>query len=307
MYYLGIDGGGTKTKACIKDANGRVIYKGVSGPSSIDTVSLSDSMKVIQGTYKTFMDEHKEAYFQRICIGLGGIVSKEDKAKVRTFAKSLPGITSKTKIDIKNDMEIALGSGLLFEEGIVLICGTGSVAYGKSISGLNHKSGGWGFKEGDLGSSYDLGLKALKHVIRAYDGRDDVTLFSKAVAKHIKFKTASDYIDILDKRYLDRTWIASLAPLVTKYALKNDQNALSIIERAVFDLTDLISAVYKKLEDKPYRIVIVGSLGHAKGFKSVLYQKILDRFPKLSIVEPLIEPCEAAAMLATKQLNPIND
>ena len=302
MYHLGIDGGGTKTKSCIKDKDGHTLYMGVAGPSSIDTVTLDETLNAIIETYNDFIKTNKDIRFSSVCIGLGGIISKDDKFKVKTMAKKLPGVSTKTKIDIKNDMEIALGSGLLFDEGMVLICGTGSVAFGKDKSGHQHKAGGWGYKEGDSGSSYDLGLKSLKHVIRALDGRDVKTLFTKAVMKHIHMKNPSDFIHILDEKYLDRTWIAGLAPLVTKYALRHDLNAINIVDEATNDLCDLISAVYKKLDEKSYALVVVGSLGHAKGFKHVLNQKFNTRFPNIKVIQPVIEPCEAAAMIAIKNI-----
>ena len=120
--------------------------------------------------------------------------------------------------------------------------------------------------------------------------------------KQIHINTPSDFIQILDERYLDRTWIASLAPLVTRYALRNDMNALYIVDKATDDLCDLISAVYNKLDDKTYSLVVVGSLGHAKGFKTILNQKIYTRFPKIKVIQPMIEPCEAAAMIAMKHI-----
>lgn len=67
-------------------------------------------------------------------------------------------------------MVIALAGGCSCRPGIVMIMGTGSVAYGENGK-RNHKCGGWGWKEGDPGSAYDLGISAIRTMIRAYDGR----------------------------------------------------------------------------------------------------------------------------------------
>ncbi|MFA5526827.1 MAG: BadF/BadG/BcrA/BcrD ATPase family protein, partial [Acholeplasmataceae bacterium] len=203
-YYLGIDGGGTKTSVHIIDEMENIIYHQTSGASSIDTVTNEDTLKSFSKALEGFYQSYPKETFKSVFIGLGGIVSRVDEEHVEQFSKALKGITSKTNITARNDMENALYSGLLFDEGMALICGTGMVAFGKNQKGMTHKAGGWSFKEGDLGSSYDLGMRALRYVIQAYDGREQMTNFSKEIASTIGMTSTTDFFHIIQDRYLDR-------------------------------------------------------------------------------------------------------
>lgn len=299
-YYVGVDGGGTKTKVVVIDEKETLVYEGTSGPSSTDTVSPDETLGAFFHALKPFFEKHPKAVFQGMFIGLGGIVSDEDGQDVEKLVVRLKGVTHQTVIRARNDMENALYSGLLFEEGIALICGTGMVAFGKNKAGHTHKAGGWGYKEGDLGSSYDLGMRALRHVIKAFDGREAHTSFSDDVAQTIGMKTTADFVKIMNKIYLERTWIASLAPLVTKHALLQDPIAHNIIWEATDQLSLAVDAVRRQLMIESPQLVIVGSLGHAKGYHEPLVEALKNRIPDLSIMGPKVDPAYAAALMAKK-------
>ena len=297
-YYLGVDGGGTKTKVCIIDQDDRVLFMGQSGPSSIDTVKKDDTIAAIDHAYQPWMNQHPNIMLDAIFIGVGGIVSLEDCRQVESWALSLQGVGKNTLIQARNYMENALSSGLLFDEGIALICGTGSVAFGKNKQGQTHKAGGWSFKEGDLGSAYDLGMRALRHVIQAFDGRDQKTAFSVAVADAIQMKDEVDFFHIIQDKYLDRTWIASLAPIVTSYAIQGDLVATTIVDHATYELAKAVRAVQKRLNLIHPNLVIVGSLGHAEGYQDKLHEHLKNLIPGIHILSPKLDPAEAAARMA---------
>jgi N-acetylglucosamine kinase-like BadF-type ATPase len=99
---------------------------------------------------------------------------------------------------------------------------------------------------------------------------------------------------------LDRTWIASLAPLVTAYSLKNDINAKHIVDHATDELALAVYAVAQKLGIKDSSLVIIGSLGHAKGYQELLHTKIYSLLPNLHIINPKVDPAYAAALMAKR-------
>ena len=299
-YYVGIDGGGTKTKVVVIDEHENLVFENTSGPSSIDTVDNKMTLASFNQALEPFILKNQDVTFQAIFIGVGGIVSKEDCKHVETFSRHIHGVDENTLIRARNDMENALYSGLLFDEGIALICGTGMVAFGKNKKGMTHKAGGWGYREGDLGSSYDLGMRSLRHVIKAFDGRDHMSAFSKAVAKAIDMNSTEDFFHIINEKYLDRTWIASLSPLVTTYYLQDDINAKHIVDHATDELALAVYAVAHTLDIKDSSLVIIGSLGHAKGYQEVLHLKIKNLLPNLQIINPKVDPAYAAAMMAKR-------
>lgn len=299
-YYLGIDGGGTKTKVIVMDGEEKMVYEGTSGPSSTDTVSPNETLGAFHHALQSFFDKNPKATFKSVFIGLGGIVSDDDCKQVEDLVLRLKGVNKDSVIRARNDMENALYSGLLFDEGIALICGTGMVAFGKNQHGETHKAGGWGYKEGDFGSSYDLGMRSLRHVIKAFDGRETHTAFSNEVSKMIGMESTSDYVKIMNKNYTERTWIASLAPLVTKHALLNDSIAQKIVWEATQELSLAVDAVRKRLKIESPTLVIVGSLGHAKGYHETLVEALKNRIPDLKIISPQVDPAYAAALMAKK-------
>jgi N-acetylglucosamine kinase-like BadF-type ATPase len=298
--YLGIDGGGTKTKVSIIDDKEKVIYQETSGPSSIDTVSLKHTKEAFLNALKPYFDEHPTHQIDAAFIGLGGIVFPSDCLTVENIIKELPFIKDKAIVVARNDMENALYSGGCFEEGIALICGTGMVAFGKDIH-KSHKAAGWGFKEGELGSGYHLGREALRYAIRAFDGRYPKDDFAQMIADSIGMNEATNIISIMEEYYGERTKTASLAPIVTMFANKNNPHAKKIIDVATDECALAVKAVHQTIKIKNKTCVIVGSLGNANGYyRDELHKKIKAIDPYFNIIKPIMDPADAAALMAKK-------
>lgn len=297
--YMGIDGGGTGTKVYLMDAQENVVFQDEGDRTSIDTVSYDVSLNNILNIIANFDFRGYEVV--SVFAGLGGVVTKEHKDEMIQRLKTLPGVTNHTLVVVENDVMNALASGLIFDDGMTLIVGTGMSAFGKH-GNKTHKAGGWGFKEGDAGSSFDLGLQAIKKAIRAKDMRIPKTDFTDEVSQVIGLREAKDIISIMDSLYLNRTKVASFAPLVTKHANLGDIHAIDIVNLATTELMLCVQSIYKTLAFDEVTLVIVGSLGNAKGvFKELLHRKIKEISPKITITEPKVDPGFAAALLALKQ------
>jgi N-acetylglucosamine kinase-like BadF-type ATPase len=300
--YLGIDGGGTKTKVTLMNEKEKVIYQHTSGPSSIDTVDLKITKQAFFDALKPYFDSHPHDKIDAAFIGLGGIVFQNDCLKVEHLLRELPYFKNDAIIVARNDMENALYSGGCFEEGISLICGTGMVAFGKDIH-KSHKSAGWGFKEGELGSGFHLGREALRYVIRAFDGRYEKDDFALEIANSIGLTKATDIIPIMEEYYGNRTKTASLAPIVTMYANKNNPHAKRIIDFATDECALAVKGVYNNINLKNKTLVIIGSLGNALGYyRDELHRKVKLIDPYINIIKPIIDPADAAALMAKKLL-----
>jgi N-acetylglucosamine kinase-like BadF-type ATPase len=300
--YLGIDGGGTKTKVSLMNEKEKIVFTFISGPSSIDTVDLKTTKQAFYDALKPYFDTHPNDKIDAAFIGLGGIVFDEDCNKVENLVKELPYVSKEAVIIARNDMENALYSGGCFEEGISLICGTGMVAFGKDIH-KSHKSAGWGFKEGELGSGFHLGREALRYAIRAFDGRYEKDDFAMEIANSIGLNKATDIIPIMEKYYGNRTKTASLAPIVTMYANKNNPYAKKIVDLATDECALAVKGVYNNINLKNKTLVIIGSLGNALGYyRDELHRKVKLIDPYINIIKPIIDPADAAALMAKKLL-----
>lgn len=261
-YYLGIDGGGSKTAFALIDESEHLVYYKECGPSALDTVSFAELERVLREGTKEILFRVKAIF-----AGLGGIVSEAHIEKVKAMLRELPVCDSDTLIDAGNDAINALYGGLGGRDGLILIAGTGSVCFGKR-NGKYWRSGGYCYQEGDAGSAYDLGRKALQHLARVLDGRRQKSAFSKAVSERIGCYSYESLTSFIASGA--RTEVASLAKLVTEYS--DDPHAKKIIESGVNEVLEMIRAVYETLEfDSETPFTVIGSLGNAP----TLYRKLL--------------------------------
>jgi N-acetylglucosamine kinase-like BadF-type ATPase len=298
QLFLGIDGGGTKTKIVIINHKREILFENTEGPSSIDTVCESTTYNNILNAIKPFITP--STTIVSVFAGLGGIVFEEDFLNVESIIKRMPFINSETLVKARNDMENALYSGLCFDEGMTLICGTGMVAFGKN-NHSQHKAGGWGYKEGELGSAYHLGVEALRHLIRTFDNRRKSDDFSEDLAQELNFTKATDIIKLMDEYHSSRTKTAALAPYCTKHANLGNKHAMKICDVATHELSLAVEAVYKKLGFNQTKLVVVGSLGNSKGyFQEKLHENIKAISKNIEITGPIIDPALAAAYMALK-------
>lgn len=303
-YFLGIDGGGSKTKVVIIDEHGRKVYEQTAGPSSIDTVDHDTTIKNIHEALRGFKEVSAAHPFQAVFVGLGGIVTKENENAVVSLVRQLPMIGDQSFVMARNDMYNALFSAERYDQGMTLICGTGMVAFGQA-GVKTHKAGGWGFEEGELGSGYHLGREAMRHCVRALDKRHPYDDFAKAVAMQTGLLNTASIINVTRHYFGKRTMTASLAPLVTQFANHGNPYAQAICDQATDELAKAIESVYQELDFDTVTLVVVGSLGNADGyFKDQLHHKIKVINQDINIIAPLIDPAYAAAK-AAKHFNEV--
>lgn len=303
MLFLGIDGGGTKTKVFVINELKEILYEGTSGPSSLDTVTNEVTVSNINlALYEFFNnDKFKNTIFESVFAGLGGIPDIKAQEILYQLLANIKGVNNKTLRVARSDMENALASGLCFEEGITLIAGTGMVAFGRNKDGMTARAGGLGYKEGDFGSSYSLGFMAIQTAARVLDKRYEETPFATAIIKELNLNQPSDVASLMELWHDERTKVASLAPFVTKYADHGDMLAINIANKMSYELALSVKSVYTQLKIKKPILVIVGSLGNVDGyFKRKLHEQIQEFAPSVNIIAPLINPGYAAALLALK-------
>ena len=165
-YYLGIDGGGTKTTCAVGDET-RLIATATAGPSNVVRVGEVQASESLQQSVRQACAAAGIALAQvaRTCVGGSGAARPELAEIVR---RSLAEILS-TPIDVVGDMQIALEAAFDTGPGVVVIAGTGSIAYGRDRQGRTVRAGGWGFAIGDEGSAHWIGRAAVSAVLRAAD------------------------------------------------------------------------------------------------------------------------------------------
>lgn len=305
MYIIGIDGGGTKTMATLMNEKGEVLGIGLAAASGLNTVMLHVTRNhIFDAVENAFEDAGLEmCVVDVICAGIGGLVTKEHQVIVNHILSVLPCYEPSTIIHSTNDVNNALSGGLAGDYGVCAIASTQAASYGKDQFHNTHRCGGYGFKEGDAGSAYALGRDAIKHAVRAFDGRIEKTPFSMFLLEELKINSIIDVMERMDEYYNDRLKTANLAVIVTRFANMNDKHALEIVSKNVNELVDCVKGVYEKINANN-KCALIGSLANADGvFKELLVQKIKEFKPDVEIIPWKFIPVIGACLEGLKLLN----
>lgn len=302
MIYCGVDGGGTKTKIIIYDDN-LLIGEATGERSSIDTVTVDISIQNIKDIIANIYEsQHLTKKIDSIFLGLGGIVNIEHINNVNLAAKTIPQLNDSAVINSGNDILNAFRATCSGRENITLIIGTGSVGYGVDETGKCHRVSGFHYLEGDLGSAYDIGVRTLKMISHVFDGRLEKSPLSIYFFKQFNIHNAIDVISLFTTYKNNRTFIASFAKDVTKFSLKNDQNALRILDEASEEIINIIKAVDSNINLKNREIGIVGSLGVAEPYKSIIVSKIKNYDATFYVHESELDPAFGSIIEAKIQV-----
>src|SRR5918993_1124380 len=181
-HVLGIDAGGTKTVCLLADDQGRLIASARSTGANLQAVGELQVEKVLHDVMEHALGD-LDIVPAAICLGIAGVDRPGDRAVVHGIMKR---IGFKARVLIVNDALVALEAGAPGQPGVVIISGTGSIAYGRNLAGEAARSGGWGYVLGDEGSGYWIGRSALRAVLRAADHRGPRTMLTRMLLEHFK-------------------------------------------------------------------------------------------------------------------------
>ncbi|MCU0512932.1 MAG: ATPase [Anaerolineae bacterium] len=306
-YLAGIDGGGTRTRAVILEEDGRVIGSGSAGASNYDDVGIEAACASIGAALAGARQQAglpAAIPMASVFFGMAGVTSEQDHQVMGDIAARL-GFTG-AHIGIDHDCRIALAGGLSGRPGIVLIAGTGSSVYGMNAAGTGWRTGGWGHLIGDEGSSYWLGVQALRLAVRAYDGRSAPSSLVAAVLSHLGI---ADMNAILHRIYVQpftRTDVAALAPLIFAAHRQGDPHTGPLLAQAVADLAEMVSACARQLhfdrEDICEVTLVGGLLNAGELFTQPLHRALAAAVPNVRITLPELPPVLGAALLALRQI-----
>lgn len=244
---LGIDGGGSKTLALVAAADGRVLGRGEAGPSNYQVIGLDAALAALEAAVAAALADAGCGPRDLIaaCVGLAGVDRPADRERLAAWAAvHLPGVP----VTVANDAQLVLAAGTPDGWGVTLICGTGSIAYGRRADGKMARAGGWGYLLGDEGSGYAIGLAALRAVMRAYDGRGPQTTLTGSVLAEYRLSAASALVARIYEHATTPAEIAALAALVDTAAAAGDRVACDILHDAGRELALAAEAVIRRLE-----------------------------------------------------------
>lgn len=310
-YILGVDGGGTKTVIRITDFNGNIASEIITGAGNYKSVGISVAeLNITEGILKAVNQINKspdDNFFASSCFGLSGLDSEQDGEIYKNiiYSKKIKKLLHPHKIIICNDSRIGLAAGTDSKNAIMIICGTGSNCFGINEEGQEAKANGWDFILGDEGSAYEIGIKALRSVMRAFDNRGKKTLLTHSILKELNLDDIQGLIDWCYNIPFSSERFAALTKTVCSSAELGDKISIKLLRDEAKEALASISVVAKKLKlsRKQFDIVYVGSVFRCeKYFKQVLTEKLKEKFPKINF-SPLKDiPVSGAIKMAIKNL-----
>jgi N-acetylglucosamine kinase-like BadF-type ATPase len=300
-YVLGIDAGGTKTACYLADETGRVLSQSRGGGANL----MSAGELAVEKTLHQVMEEaigHHDVVPSAICLGIAGADRPGDADVVRAIMRR---IAYKARVVVVNDALIALVAGAGQSPGVVLIAGTGSIAYGRDRHERAARAGGWGHVLGDEGSGYWIGRRALASVMREGDGRGPSTVLTARVLAHFGVQRPSDLVHLVYYGGVTLPSIASVAPAVQAARAEGDEVAIRILDEAADELSLAAASVVRQLslEGEAFPFLLAGGIFEGVPWlEPAVEERILRLAPGAGVRRLGVAPAHGAVALALQAL-----
>ena len=302
-YYLGIDGGGTKTTCAVGD-DSQLLASATAGPSNIVRVGESQARESLQQSVRQACAAAGITPEQvtHTCVGGSGAARPELAVVVRTI---LAEILS-SPIDVVGDTQTSVAAAFDTGPGVIVIAGTGSIAYGRDRRGNTARAGGWGFAIGDEGSAHWIGREAVGAVLRASDrtyGTAENFLQSDLATSLCKAWSVTSLADLA--RAANAIPPPNFAALFPAVVTSKDDFALRVLSRAGIELAQIAAVVVDRLFPKegsgPVPVAMIGGVfRHAVLTRGDFYNELRRLEPRVEINPLVVDPVEGALRLARR-------
>jgi N-acetylglucosamine kinase-like BadF-type ATPase len=297
MHVLGIDAGGTKTICCLADADGQILAEARGGGANLQSAGELEVEKVLHAVMDKAL-AGRDVRPGAICLGIAGV---DRPADARTVSEIMRRIGSNARTLVVNDALVALEAGAGSSPGVVLLAGTGSIAYGRNAAAQAARAGGWGYLLGDEGGGFWIGRAAVSAVVRQFDGRGPVTRLSELVLTQMNLTNPTELIHEIYYRDVHRHAISGLAALVEDAAQEGDAVARQILIRAATELAAAASSVITRLGMRGEAFPIVLGGGIFRGIPTLVDdvgRLLSETAPRATPTLLQVEPAVGAVRLA---------
>jgi len=319
-YYLGIDGGGSKTTCAVGDGT-TTLATSTTGPSNVVRVGEAQARESLHlGVRQACAAAGiTPAQVSHTCLGAAGAAGPEIAGTLR---RALAEILS-PPIEVVGDMDIALEAAFDAGPGVIVIAGTGSIAYGRDPQGSISRAGGWGFAISDEGSAHWIGRSTIMAVLRAADEsatRDpasaEISHLSRALMEAWSAESLNDLAAAGNSR--PPPDFAALFPAVLAAADAGDELAQTVLTRAGTELAQLADIAIRRLfldasspskategvssvPDAAVPLAMAGGVfRHASFVRQVFYNEVVKLQPRAKLNPLVVDPVEGALRLARK-------
>lgn len=312
-YYLGIDGGGSKT-TCVVGDESSLLATVTAGGSNITRVGEAGARETLQQAIREACLAAKINPQQvlRACVGAAGAGRAEIASTVRKVVAEI--VTG--EIEVVGDMEIALAAAFGKGPGVIVIAGTGSIVFGRDAQGKVARAGGWGFAISDEGSAHWIGVRAVRAVLRSADevGEDeaehDLSWTAGRLFSELKTAWSLTSLPQLARAANATPDFAVLFPAVLAAAEAGDAVARQVIADASGELAQLAGIILRRLFPAQHSSVVPtsavpmamagGVFRHGAMIRELFYNEVRAANPDVVLNPEVIDPVHGALQMARK-------
>jgi len=291
-YYLGVDGGASRTSALVADSKGNIAAYETGSGTNFYAAGMEESRENLRVIVRKLGESVDISGIKRAFIGNAAI---DYSAGDDVTAAYKSGILD-CELSMRSDIYAALAGHTPGGPGCLVISGTGSAAAARDQRGRYQQFGGWGHLLGDDGSAYDIAMQGLKAVVHRFDGMGEETLLCARVMEKYRLREPYELLRIVNPG-LGKQELASFSLVVKECAGEGDKVSLRILERAAEYLAELgaIAAGFAGVS----AIAVYGSvLLRDRIVRECFERSFRRRVPGGVVAEPQLPPVGGAVILA---------
>lgn len=316
-YFLGIDGGGTKTRCVLADET-TVLAKSMTGGSNVVRLGEAQAREALHTAVRQVCATAKISPHQvgAICVGAAGAARPEIAARIRSILTELipeNAPEGAPSIEVVGDSVITLEAAFGTGPGVIAIAGTGSIVYGRNAAGKTARAGGWGFAVSDEGSGHWIGRRAISAILSVRDQGLETAL-TAMVLKSWRLTTIDELVQQANSTPPPE--FPRLFPIVLRAAEQGDSTARNLLADAGARLAALALIVIRRLgplsaesegppETLPLAappVAMTGSVFRQSHYvRQIFYDALQQSFPGINVREDLVEPVEGALARARRR------
>lgn len=301
-YLVGFDGGGTKTECSITTLEGEVLGQATSGASSLMHCSPQEVERHLAEAFQKARQQAglgSPATCRAVCGGFAAAARDSVRVALQSMLHTLlPHVPQ----IILPDVRIAFEGATAGRPGLVVIAGTGSIAFGRTEAGHEMRAGGWGPDISDEGSGYTIGRLATAAVLEAFDGRRPPTLLREMLLRQWQVQDEDGIIERLRRppAAARRPPFGELLPMILEAARRHDEAATGILLRAGRDLAALALHLAQRMQfaEPPLICTAGGVFRHAELVASEFRQVLARQLPQARVEPARFSPVAGAILLA---------
>jgi glucosamine kinase len=296
--FLGIDGGGSKTSCLIGDENS-VLGSGASGGSNVIRVGEAKAREALAAAIRQacVVAGVGPDQIARTCVGLAGA----GRAEISSSAQRLLADLVSGKIEVVGDMVVALAAAFGSGPGVVVIAGTGSIAYGRNAQGRTARAGGWGFAISDEGSGHWIGCAAVAAAMRSQDEGQGAGGLLANIMKAWGSGTIEEFVRAANASAPPD--FAGLLPVVLAAADAGHTTARAVLTQAGVELAELAKIVIRKLFPEGDSVPVAmcgGVFSNCALVRQVFYNSLRSEYDGVNLNASVVEPVRGALEMARR-------